>query len=91
MYVRYKPVQSNVVVNFFFSLILGTSIFFSCTDTLKVPNSGLAQVEASCQLGGNFTIIGGWPSDPGCVYTCSNFANIPNMKAVSKVPVLANR
>jgi hypothetical protein len=49
------------------------------------------QVEASCLLGGNFTVVGGWPADPGCVYTCQNFANIPNMKKVSNLPVLANR
>ena len=29
--------------------------------------------------------------DPGCVYTCSGFPNIPKMKKVSNLPVLAGR
>ena len=29
--------------------------------------------------------------DPGCVYTCTNFPNIPKMKKVSGIPVLVNR
>ena len=29
--------------------------------------------------------------DPGCVYTCKGFPNIPKMKKVSNLPVLAGR
>lgn len=32
-----------------------------------------------------------WPDDPGCVYTCNNFPNVPQMKKVSSLPVLAGR
>lgn len=70
---------------------IGSSIYFTCTDKNKVPNSGSDSVEASCQIGGNFTVVGGWPPDPGCVSTCTNFANIPNMRRTSGLPVLANR
>lgn len=70
------------------------SVTFTCTDEAKVPNNGLDAIEATCLLGGVFewpnkTIE--WPEDPGCVYTCSNFPNVPKMKKVSNRPVLAGR
>ena len=48
------------------------------------------QHSESFELGGEFEIPE-WPEDPGCVYTCKNFPNVPKMKKVSKKPILAGR
>ena len=69
----------------------GESITFECTDEDKVPNEiGVPELEVRCLLGGHFEVPQ-WPQEPGCVYTCSNFPNVPKMKKVSNEPVLVGR
>ena len=51
---------------------------------------GLPEIEVRCLLGGTFEVPE-WPEDPGCVYTCNNFPNVPKMKKVSNEPVLVGR
>ncbi len=69
---------------------VGETIAFECTDPDKVPNDGSPEVEVTCVTGGWYDPPV-WPDDPGCVKTCTNFPNVPQMKKVSSLPVLAER
>ncbi|XP_059094470.1 uncharacterized protein LOC131889396 isoform X2 [Tigriopus californicus] len=66
------------------------SIFFKCSDPLKVPSNGREEIEALCMKGGNFSVTN-WPTAPYCLRTCSNFPNITKMAVVDRSPVLEGR
>ena len=85
------PVNGLFVTSDEGEIPIDETLTFLCTDEAKVPNDDFrSEIETTCLLGGTFDAPV-WPEDPGCVYTCNNFPNVPKMKKVSKKPVLAGR